>query len=123
MTKKQTRKQKVYIAGPMRGYKDFNFPAFDKAATMLRKKGWIVFNPADKDRKTYGKGINKSDTGDLKDAENKGFSLRTALKEDTEFLCLHADAIALLPGWEKSLGATAEHALAQALGLRMIFIK
>ena len=106
----------------MRGYKDFNFPAFDKAADKLRKKGWVVFNPADKDREKYGKNVNKSDTGDLADAEKTGFSIREALAADTQFICLSADAIALLPGWERSQGACAEHALARALGLRIIYL-
>src|SRR3990167_8164280 len=118
MTAKKSNRLRLYLAGPMRGYKDFNFPAFDKAAAKLRKKKWIVFNPADKDREQYGKKINKSATGDLLEAEAKGFSIRNALYEDTKFICLEADAIAMLPGWEASNGACAEHALAKALSLR-----
>jgi hypothetical protein len=35
----------------------------------------------------------------------------------------HADAIAMLPGWETSRGARAEHALAQAIdGMRFIYL-
>ena len=36
---------------------------------------------------------------------------------DTKWICENADAIALLPGWEKSSGANAELALGKALGL------
>ena len=43
-------KGKIYCAGPMRGIKYYNFPAFDKAALMFRKKGWRVVNPAELDR-------------------------------------------------------------------------
>ena len=51
-----------------------------------------------------------------------GFSLREALAADTQYIALVADAIALLPGWEKSAGANAEMALAHALGLTKIIL-
>ena len=54
--------------------------------------------------------------------KRQGFSLREALGADTAWICAHADAIALLPGWEKSTGATAENALAVALGLTRIIL-
>jgi hypothetical protein len=46
-----------------------------------------------------------------------GFDLRDALAVDLEWICRHADMIVMLPGWEKSSGATAEHAAAKALGI------
>lgn len=81
--------------------------------------GYVVFNPAEKDEKKHGKSISKSQTGDLKDAEKKGFSLREALASDTRYICLKADIIAMLPGWKSSKGACAERALAHALGHRV----
>lgn len=38
---------RVYIAGPMTGLPDFNFPAFHAAAAAWRAAGWEVFNPAE----------------------------------------------------------------------------
>lgn len=106
----------VYLAGPMRGIPYFNFPAFMKAAEILRKQGYEVFNPAERDVKKYGKKVSSSPTGNIKTAKKTvGFSLREALNADMEYICLEADAIALLPGWKKSKGACAEHALAVAL--------
>jgi hypothetical protein len=125
MSKKVKKKARLrcYLAGPMRGIPKFNFPAFDKAARTLRKKGWVVFNPADKDRQKYGRKINDSKTGDLDEATKKhGFSLREALCADLMFICLHANAVAMLPGWERSAGANAEHSTAVALGLRIIYL-
>lgn len=98
----------------MRGVPEFNFPAFDQAARVLSGLGHTVFNPADRDRST---GFDtKGMTGD-ENLADAGFSLREALHADTEWISLHADAIALLPGWEKSTGVAAEVALARALGL------
>lgn len=115
---------KIYLAGPMRGYKDFNFPAFDFAAAKLREQGHEVFSPAERDRSAHGAEVNKSETGDLNDPKVKasGFSLREALCADTNYISLSATAIALLPGWEKSSGANAEMALAKALGLTQIIL-
>ena len=48
--------------------------------------------------------------------------LGEALKDDLEFICLEADGIALLPGWENSKGAAAERATAIALGLHVMTI-
>lgn len=38
---------RVYIAGPMTGLPDFNFPAFNAAAVAWRALGWEVENPAE----------------------------------------------------------------------------
>lgn len=112
---------KIYLAGPMRGIPNFNFPAFDKAAKALREEGHHVFSPADHDRNKNGDRIEDNPTGDEKLAEaTVGFSLRHALAADLAYICLEADAIALLPGWRNSKGATAEHATAVALGHTVI---
>lgn len=114
---------KIYLAGPMRGYENFNFPAFDFAAEALRMEGHEVFSPAERDRKIHGTKLENNKTGDEKEAAaNTGFSLRDALADDTQYIAKHADAIALLPGWEKSSGANAELALAKALGLTQIVL-
>jgi Domain of unknown function (DUF4406) len=112
----------IYLAGPMQGHKDFNFPAFHEAAMRLRLEGNNVFSPAEKDIEMHGGEALKSETGDPAEAISNGFSLRHALYHDTKYICLHADAIALLPGWERSSGAQAEHRLAVALGLDIIYL-
>lgn len=114
---------KIYLAGPMRGYPNFNFPAFDYAATLLRKEGHEVFSPAERDRSVHGMKLEDNPTGDEKLATaNVGFSLRKALAADTAYISNHATAIALLPFWEKSSGARAEHALALCLGHTVIIL-
>lgn len=110
---------KIYVAGPMRGIPEFNFPAFNAAAAKLRAEGHTVFNPAERDNERHGTDISKGNaTGDeALAAKEHGFNLREALGIDLDFICAEADAIALLPGWQNSKGARAEHATAVALGL------
>ena len=114
---------KVYLAGPMRGIPHFNFPTFYRAAKDLRAQGHEVFNPAERDEREHGKKVAASRTGDLAEAEARGFCLREALAEDMEWICLHAEAIALLPGRERSKGANAEKATAEALSLQVIYLE
>lgn len=113
---------KIYVAGPMRGIAEFNFPAFHAAAAFLREKGHEVFNPAERDILATGVDISKGNAkGENALAEVKhGFNLRAALADDLEFVCRHADAVVVLPGWENSLGAQAEVAAGRALGLLVI---
>jgi hypothetical protein len=111
---------KVYLAGPMRGYPDFNFPAFHAAARTLRSYGYTVFSPAEKDIEKHGDTFKSVDGNE--DILKNGFNLRDALAMDLEWICKNADAIALLPGWEKSKGASAEKATAMALGLEIIYV-
>ena len=114
----------IYVAGPMRGYPEFNFPAFHAATARLRGDGHSVFNPAERDNERHGTDISKGNAAgdETVAAKEHGFDLRVALAEDAEYICRTADAIALLPGWQNSKGATAEHALAVALGLEVIHL-
>ena len=114
---------KIYIAGPMRGYPQFNFPAFAAATDYFRGLGWEVCNPAEKDDDTYGKEMATTNlTGSVEEAEKEhGFSIRDALGYDLNWICKNATHIYMLKGWEKSRGAMAEHATAVALGLEIMY--
>jgi Domain of unknown function (DUF4406) len=113
---------RIYLAGPMSNVKDFNFPAFDAAAIKLRSEGHKVFSPADHDRENHGNDFGKGTSGKPEEVANTGFSLRRALGDDLAWICSTADAIAMLPGWENSKGANAEHATAKALDLKFIYL-
>ena len=108
---------RLYVAGPMRGYKDFNFPEFHRVTEALRAHGHEVFNPAERDEQKYGAAVCHSQTGSLADVASTGFSLREAMAFDLSWICLHADGIALLDGWSLSSGAKAEVAAGSALGI------
>lgn len=104
----------VYLAGPMRGIGQFNFPAFHRAAEFLRSEGWGVFNPAEFDEHN---GFDATGYDGTEDLTAIGFNLRESLGADLAFIAARADAVAVLPGWEDSRGARAEVATALALGL------
>lgn len=112
---------KIYLAGPMRGIPEFNAPAFHAAAAKLRADGHEVFSPAEQSIKLFGDAVRKAAAGDEGamggDAETIG---RTVFHLDLTYICLQAEAVALLPNWRNSKGATAEHATALALGLSVM---
>lgn len=105
---------KIYLAGPMRGLPQWNFPAFKEAKKRLEAQGHHVFCPATMDE-ALGYGQYAGATTE----EEKAQHLRHVMKNDINCL-MHANAIALLPGWERSRGATVELALAQFLGLTVL---
>lgn len=45
-TGKPDRITKLYIAGPMSGYPEANYPAFNEAERLLQHAGYTVVNPA-----------------------------------------------------------------------------
>lgn len=102
---------RVYLAGPMRGYPLYNFPAFHEAAAILRANGFEVVSPAEKD---LDDGFDPTRT-----TQEQGFDLKAALRWDMEQV-LAVDAVVALPGWEESLGAIAEVHLALAAGTRVV---
>lgn len=108
----------VYIAGPMRGYEKFNFPAFDAARDRFLQNGWNVISPADIDRHD---GIKEDEhkNGDASEFDQRVFVYRDFF---ALFFIAHTGngAIAMLPGWEKSTGAVGEFFLARWLGLKVL---
>jgi len=104
---------KIYLAGGMRGYPEFNFPAFHRMAKILRDQGHEVFSPAEK-----GEEILLTDNPGIQ--ESLEFR-RKVFKIDTTFICDEAEGLFMLKGWELSSGARAEHALAIAIGLKIFY--
>lgn len=95
----------LYVAGPMTGYPEWNFPAFEEATEALREHGFEVVSPHE---------IDLEDGFDpLSDGVD--FDLRSALERDVAEV-LKADGLALLDGWEESSGATIEVLTASSKG-------
>lgn len=89
--------KRVYIAGPMTGLPEFNFPAFHAAAVQLRARGFEVENPAENPTPECGSWL---------------AYMRMAVVQVSK-----VDTLVLLPGWERSRGARVEFNLAVGLGL------
>lgn len=104
---------KIYIAGPMSGYPEFNFPAFYEAEDFWTECGYEVFNPARKDEESQ-LDPEAFKTGDHIKVQEKGFDFKSAYMWDLEHV-VKADAIYMLKGWQYSPGAVGEHAVAVAL--------
>ena len=92
---------RIYLAGPMTGHPEHNFPAFHEAAKRLTEAGWQVINPAD-------------NFGGRTDLPRSSY-----LRADIALL-IQCEAVAMLPGWEHSRGARLEYLLAHELGMCVI---
>lgn len=110
-------KLKCYIAGPMSGYAEFNFPAFFAAQELFESKGYEVFNPASKDNEANVQTDKSFAEGDDQKLMQSGWDFRAAFDWDCNKV-IYADAIYMLKGWEKSSGARAEHAVAVSIQQR-----
>ncbi|MDQ0068292.1 hypothetical protein J2W34_000066 [Variovorax boronicumulans] len=88
--------KRIYIAGPMTGLPELNFPAFHAAAAEWRAKGWEVVNPAE---------INADPNAEWLDC----------MRADIQQM-VTCTAILALPGWQKSRGASLEVLIAERLG-------
>ena len=104
---------KIYIAGPMSGYPEFNFPAFYAAETALRSIGFEPINPANKDAE-QDPDPEAYATGDHVLVQEKGFDFKAAYLWDVTQV-IEGDGIYMLSGWQFSPGAVGEHAVAVAM--------
>ena len=117
---------RCYLAGPMRSKPEFNYPAFFYAALDLRAAGWSVFNPAEQDVLDDDQPLDFLDM--IQDDQEAHAGLpsnarRYARRDLDAILALRAeegDVIVVLPDWEDSLGARAEVAVAQWVGLQVL---
>ena len=107
----KTGKKRIYIAGPMRGLPNYNYPAFNVVANRLRAEGWLVESPAEISER-FG-------TADEIAADEACLAKLMMLEKCIVTTC---DAIYLLRGWENSVGTRDE--LAIALKMKMpIFLE
>lgn len=100
-----------YLAGPMSGHAEHNFPAFHEAAATLRATGYGVVSPAEVDE---AEGFDHEAAADVVpgSAAWGGYlarDLALIAREDVS-------GVVVLPGWESSTGAGWEVAWARQLG-------
>ena len=92
----------VYIAGPMSGLPDFNYPAFRAAEKLIRERyGCRVLNPA---------------------RQPDGLEYDEYMRRGCADV-VSATVVIVLPGWQKSKGAQEEMACAAIHGIRVLELK
>lgn len=106
--------KKVYIAGPMRGRPDFNSAAFNEAEAAFTARGFRVWNPARHGKDFAGTGLDVADRPDFSPNATARY-MRRDLPE-----VLGCDVVAVLEGWEKSIGARIEVWVARECGLEIV---
>lgn len=90
---------RIYIAGPMTGLPESNYPAFNAMAVRLRALGHHVENPAENPEPP---------------CKSWQAYMRMAIAQ-----LVTCDAVALLPGWGTSKGALIEARLAADLHINV----
>lgn len=101
-----------YLAGPMTGYPQFNFPAFDAAAYELRRRGKVILSPAEMDDEDDREKALASLDG-AHGATNHDWA--DYLVRDL-MIVVGVDGVVTIPGWEDSSGAQLETFVALMLG-------
>ena len=104
-----SKKPKIYIAGPMTGIPNGNWFAFNAKEIQLVSEGWEVVNPARMDAES---GIDPDSMGE--------YDYEDCARRDIEVL-VECDAIYMLAGFQFSKGACWERALAKHLGLKRYY--
>lgn len=107
----------VYIAGPMTGMPDWNYPAFFETEQQLRDMGHTPVNPAHHDGLTVEEALANAGTH-----ENPAQPWAYYMRRDLPHVA-NADALCLLPGWQKSRGARLEVHVANTLGIPLKIIR
>ena len=104
-----TPKIRIYIAGPMSGYPDLNWDAFDEKEKQLTSAGFEVVNPARMDREI---GLDPENVGE--------YDYEEAARRDIDAL-RQCDAIYLMADFQFSKGACWERALAKHWNLKRYY--
>jgi hypothetical protein len=92
-----------YLAGPMRGKPDGNKDMFNRVAMFFRKQGYSIWNPAEQN--------------------DRNMTFSQCIVKDLDAIMHKCGAIALLPEWERSLGANTEALCAYVSGKEIYFIE
>ena len=95
--------KRIYLSGPMTGVPELNVPSFHAEAFRLKALGYEVVNPVDINPDPYAR-------------------WQDCLRRDLVAL-LGCDTLALLDGWQKSVGAHLEMHVAHRVGMEIVIAK
>lgn len=101
----------------MSGVQDWNFPAFFEAEEQLKEIGHETLNPAANDGASLETAIQNAIS-----ARDNGATWASYMRRDLHSLVL-SDSLCLLPGWQRSKGASLEVHVAKALGIPLYILK
>jgi Domain of unknown function (DUF4406) len=98
----------------MRGYAEYNFPAFARATRLWRDYGYEVISPAEHDL--------QSGFDPEKSLEENAFDTQAALLWDIQqIIDPDTEALYMLTDWEASFGANTEHSVAVGIGKAVFY--
>ena len=98
---------KLYLAGPMTGIPEYNFPEFARVTGILRERGFDIASPHE---------IDHGETDETRGSLPYETYLLAGLK-----LLLDCDGLILMSGWVNSKGAREELNLANAVRMDVYF--
>lgn len=112
---------KAYLANRMTGVPYFNYPWFDRAASVLRARGIVVVSPAELDDPDTREMAMKSEDGAPGSGSANGETWGDFLARDVKLIAdSNLDAIIVGPDWRASKGARLETFVAHQIGLPVL---
>lgn len=117
---------KYYLAGPMSGYPQHNFPLFESAAAGLRGIGYDIVSPAEMESDEIRDYVMSDEDGSFTnigagDPLPNGLTWGILLARDVKLIADECGGIILLPGWEASRGARLEAFVAASCGHDLMY--
>lgn len=99
---------RLYLAGPMTGYPQFNFPLFTETAERLRADGYDIVSPAEMDDEETTALAMASPDGAPGSGTANGETWADFLARDVKLIADEVDGVVVLPKWWTSKGASLE---------------
>ena len=111
---------KWYLAGPMTGYPQFNFPLFMAVTRSLREQGLEIVSPVELDDEKIRNESLASPNGE---AGTTSSTWGECLGRDVRVVADIAQGVLLLPGWPRSRGAILEAVTAVLCNHKLGFVQ